>query len=78
MDTVTLQDVDVGTRLEVLPFQETSPYTAQLQRLGLVPGTEVYVVRRAPLGDPIEIRLRGFSLALRPSESHALKLRVIE
>ena len=77
MDAVNLKDVAVGTRLEVLPFQETSPYTAQLQRLGLVPGTEVYVVRHAPLGDPIEVRLRGFSLALRPSEAQALELRVI-
>ena len=46
-------------------------------RLGLVPGTEVEVIRRAPLGDPMEIRLRGFSLALRPSEAEALAIEVL-
>ncbi len=37
--------------------------------MGLLPGTELRVVRRAPLGDPIEIRLRGYSLSLRKSEA---------
>ena len=44
---------------------------------GLVPGTQVTVLRRAPLGDPLEIRLRGYSLALRPSEAASLKFEVL-
>ncbi len=42
--------------------------------LGLIPGTVLTVKRFAPLGDPVEIRFRGFSLALRPSEARALEL----
>ena len=70
-----LEDM-IGER--VLGYRADSPYVAQLQRLGLVPGTEIQVIRRAPLGDPMEIRLRGYSLALRPSEAAALELQAVE
>jgi ferrous iron transport protein A len=46
----------------------------RLLDLGFVPGTEVRVVRRAPLGDPVEYELRGYRLCLRRSE--ALQIRV--
>ena len=55
-------------------YREDDDYAAQLMRLGLIPGTEIRVQRRAPLGDPMEIR---FSLALRPSEADALMLELI-
>jgi ferrous iron transport protein A len=41
----------------------------RLKELGLVPGTHVEVVRRAPLGDPIELRLRHVHLSIRRSEA---------
>ena len=41
----------------------------RLMELGLVPGTEVAVVRRAPLGDPIELSVRGLHLSLRRTEA---------
>lgn len=41
----------------------------RLLELGLLPGTEVVVVRRAPLGDPIELRLRDYSLSIRASDA---------
>jgi ferrous iron transport protein A len=40
--------------------------------LGLLPGTEVEVVRRAPLGDPMEITVRGMHLSLRKSEARQI------
>lgn len=41
----------------------------RLMELGLIPGTEVEVIRRAPLGDPMEITVRGMHLSLRKSEA---------
>jgi ferrous iron transport protein A len=41
----------------------------RLMELGLVPGTEVQVVRRAPLGDPIELSVRGLHMSLRRTEA---------
>ena len=72
-----LSDISPGARFRVLGFKDHNDYSAQLMRLGLVPGTEVTVIRRAPLGDPLEIRLRGYSLALRPQEAEVLDIEVL-
>ena len=71
---VSLSDLSVGDTAQVEGFDDHSSYSERLMRLGLVPGTELTVQRVAPLGDPIEIRFRGFSLALRPAEAHSLIL----
>jgi len=49
-------------------------YRQKLLRMGLVKGAEFTVMRKAPLGDPIEIELRGFRLTLRGSEADALEV----
>lgn len=48
----------------------------RLMEMGLLPGTTVRVVRRAPLGDPLELRLRGFSLSLRRADANAVRVDV--
>lgn len=45
--------------------------------MGLIPGVELEVIRRAPMGDPVEIRLRGYSLSLRGSEAAEIEVEVI-
>jgi len=52
-------------------------YRHKLLRMGLVKRAEFKVVRRAPMGDPIEIELRGFNLTLRRAEADALEVEVI-
>ena len=71
---VSLAQLRVGERARVAGFSEQSAYTDQLVRLGLTPGTSLVLQRVAPLGDPVEIRFRGFSLVLRPAEAGALML----
>ena len=71
---VSLSDLKPGDTARVAGYRADSGYTAQLMRLGLIPGTEITVQRTAPLGDPMEIRFRGFSLVLRPSEATSLML----
>lgn len=44
--------------------------------MGVTPGAEVYLRKRAPLGDPIEITLRGYELTLRKSEADAVTMEV--
>lgn len=46
----------------------------RLQDLGFVPGTEVIVRRRAPLGDPVEVELRGYRLCLRCAQLDVLRV----
>ena len=74
MSSLRLIDLNPGDRAQVVGYLEESNYSHQLMRLGLIPGTQFEVKRFAPLGDPMEIRFRGFSLTLRPSEAHCLRL----
>ena len=65
-----------GDRAAVLGFGAMPEYYRnRLLSMGLTPGTEFLVERRAPLGDPVEISLRGFRLSLRRAE--AAQLRVL-
>lgn len=50
----------------------------RIMDLGMVKGTEIEVVRRAPLGDPIEFLLRGYNLALRKNEAENVFVEVVD
>jgi len=69
-----IADLDVGESARVSDYTAHSPYAERLLRLGLIPGTLLTLQRRAPLGDPVEIRFRGYSLVLRPAEADCLLL----
>jgi ferrous iron transport protein A len=72
---VLLKNLAVGDRARVLGFAATgSAYRRKLLSLGLTPGVELSVTRVAPLGDPVEIRVRGFALSLRKDEADALSV----
>ncbi len=65
-------ELQIGTRATVRSFPAQSPAVLRQRELGLVPGTPVTLVRTAPLGDPLEIQVRGYSLTLRKSEADHL------
>jgi ferrous iron transport protein A len=68
-----LKDLSVGDSGRITGFGEGSKaYRRKLLSLGLTPGTELEVTRYAPMGDPVEIRVRGFSLSLRKDEAASL------
>jgi ferrous iron transport protein A len=75
MRVLGLKDLSIGEKGRVKGFnkQERS-YRKRLLAMGLTPGTEFSIVRYAPLGDPIEINLRGFSLTLRKDEADILSI----
>jgi ferrous iron transport protein A len=50
----------------------------RILQLGLLEGTEVEVIRRAPAGDPLEVRLMGYSLSLRADEARSVVVEVRE
>lgn len=71
----TLRDLKVGDRARVCGFSEAGgAYRRKLLSMGLTPGAEISVTRVAPMGDPVEIRVRGFSLSLRKGEADALSV----
>lgn len=68
-----LGDLSVGDRAVVVGFEKgPHSYRKKLLAMGLTRGTEFRVTRVAPLGDPVEIDLRGFSLSLRKDEAAAV------
>lgn len=71
----SLRELPVGDRARVLGFAEGgAAYRRKLLSLGLIPGTEFSITRVAPMGDPVEIRVRGFALSLRKAEADALRV----
>ncbi|RJP43141.1 MAG: ferrous iron transport protein A [Desulfobacteraceae bacterium] len=69
----TLKDMAVGETGTVAGYTKgVSVYREKLLAMGLTRGTEILVERIAPMGDPVEIRMRGFSLSLRKDEASAL------
>jgi ferrous iron transport protein A len=68
-----LKDMAVGDTGRVIGFGEGSAaYRRKLLSMGLTPGVECSLTRHAPMGDPVEIRVRGFSLSLRKAEAESL------
>lgn len=73
MTTISLKDLRVGDSGKIIGFDKTGkPYRKRLLAMGLTPGTEFKVTRFAPMGDPVEIKLRGFALTLRKDEAAIL------
>ena len=68
-NALRLTDLPPGEVAEVVGVDPDSPAARRLLDLGFTPGTEVRVVRRAPLGDPMVYELRGMRLCLRRSEA---------
>ncbi|MEO0323914.1 MAG: ferrous iron transport protein A [Myxococcota bacterium] len=69
-----LGDVPVGTDAIVRRVEGPRSLRRRLMEMGLLPGTAVRLVRRAPMGDPLELRLRGFSLSLRRRDANAVQV----
>lgn len=69
---MTLNTVPHGNWATILNVLGSSVISLRLMEMGLVPGAGVSVVRSAPLGDPIQIKLRHYHLALRRSEAELI------
>ncbi len=66
---LSLAQLTAGQRGVILGIDGAPPIVRRLMELGLVPGTTVELIRRAPLGDPCELRVRGTHLSIRISEA---------
>lgn len=74
----SLNELKPGQSGRVQRIEGQGGVRQRLQEMGLVRGTEVRFVRKAPLGDPIEVRVRGYHLSLRKQEAEAVILEVAE
>jgi ferrous iron transport protein A len=78
MTSQTLDQLSVGTQARIIGFTATEAnFRRKLLALGLMPGTQIEVRRFAPLGDPMQIQLRGASVSLRKQEASIIQVEVI-
>lgn len=79
MMTISLREMALGEKGKVIGFEKgNKAYRKKLLTMGLTPGTEFNIIRYAPMGDPMEISVRGFALSLRKDEAAMLLVERIE
>lgn len=71
-----MAELKIGEIGKVVEMQAKGRIRQRLFDMGITPGTEVLMVRRAPLGDPFEIKLRGYQLSLRKVEGDEVVVEV--
>ena len=70
----TLADLKPGERGVIASFDGDVEMMQRLLEMGLTPGTELELIRFAPLGDPLEIRVRGYQLSIRKENAKRIRL----
>lgn len=69
-----LAQLPVGSSARIVRITGTDDVTLRLLEMGLTPGAGVTVVGQAPLGDPLELELRGYRLSIRKSEAARVEI----
>ena len=64
----TLRDVKIGETVQVVKLHGEGPVKRRIMDMGITRGTQVFVRKVAPLGDPMEVTVRGYELSLRKAE----------
>ena len=70
-----LSQLEIGERATVVAVNGEGAVRRRLFDMGITPGAEVYLRKKAPLGDPIEIAIRGYELTLRKSEASQVEVK---
>jgi len=74
----SLRTLKVDERARITSIIANGEISRRLRDMGLVPGTEVKVIGRAPLKDPVALRLRDFTLTLRNNEADCIMIEKME
>lgn len=75
--SIKLSELAVGASATVREFPKTGTAFIRLREMGLLAGTRLTLIRTAPMGDPLEIKLRGYNLTLRKSEAEHILVEPI-
>ena len=70
----TLRQVNIGETVKVVKLHGEGPVKRRIMDMGLTKGVEVYVRKVAPLGDPIEVTVRGYELSLRKADADMIEV----
>lgn len=70
----TLRDISVGSSARVVRLHGQGALKRRIMDMGVTKGVEIYVRKVAPLGDPIEVTLRGYELTLRKADAETVEV----
>ena len=70
----TLKQVEVGSTVKVVKLHGEGAVRRRIMDMGLTKGTEVHIRKVAPLGDPLEITVRGYELSLRKADAQMIEV----
>ena len=70
----TLREVQVGETATVVKLHGEGATKRRIMDMGLTKGTEVYIRKVAPLGDPVEITIRGYELSIRKADAELIEI----
>ncbi len=70
----TLKDVSIGQTVKVKKLSGEGPVKRRIMDMGITKGVEIYVRKVAPLGDPVEVTVRGYELSLRKADAEMIEV----
>ena len=71
---MTLKDVRVGQTVKVTKIIGTGPVKRRIMDMGITKGVEIFVRKVAPLGDPMELKVRGYELSFRKADAEMIEV----
>ena len=72
---MTLRDVKVGQTVSVVKLQGEGATKRRIMDMGITKGISIYVRKVAPLGDPVEVTVRGYELSLRKADAEMIEVK---
>ena len=72
---MTLRDLKPGQAGIVVSLASAGTVKRRIMDMGITPGVEIRVIKVAPLGDPVEVNVRGYELSLRKEEARQIEIR---
>ena len=70
----TLRDIPIGGKAKVVKLHGEGAIKRRIMDMGITRGTEIYVRKVAPLGDPLELTVRGYELSLRKADAELIEV----
>ncbi|MCD8049627.1 MAG: ferrous iron transport protein A [Clostridia bacterium] len=74
---MTLRDAQVGQTVKVIKLEGEGAVKRRIMDMGITKGVEVYIRKVAPLGDPVEVTVRGYELSLRKADAQMINVQAL-
>ena len=71
----TLKETSVGETVKVVKLNGSGPVKRRIMDMGITKGTQIFVRKVAPLGDPVEVTVRGYELSLRKEDAQMIEVQ---